>query len=88
MSSDTSFTFYLVSDWTNDCFSIPVDNTIDTNHNTVNVYAFNGENYYHMLPELDRPHVYLHWDLSSSITNDHVGEMMTDKNWFTLRVPK
>jgi hypothetical protein len=64
---------------TNDYFSLPDGNTIDTNHETVKVYSFNSDawNYYQLLPELDLSPVYLHWDLSST-ANGYVCEMMID----------
>jgi hypothetical protein len=46
MSADANFTFSLMCDWTNDNFTLPDRNTIDTNHNTVKLFSFNGANYY------------------------------------------
>jgi hypothetical protein len=85
MSVDTNFTFYLIGSKTNDYFSLSDGNAIDFNHNTVKVYAFNGGNYYHLLPERVLSHVYLHCDLNSTTANGYMCDMMTDKEGFILR---
>jgi hypothetical protein len=57
MPADISFTFYMMVDSSNDYFRQPDGGTIDTNHESVKVYSFNDQNYYHILPELDLSHV-------------------------------
>jgi hypothetical protein len=81
MPADNIFTFYLMSDGTNNYFSLPDDNTIDINHHTVKIYSFNSDtgNYSYLLTELDLYHAYLHWDLSS-IANGYVCKMMGDND--------
>jgi hypothetical protein len=39
MSDDTNCAFYLISDWTNDSFSLPYANTADSNRDNVKVYS-------------------------------------------------
>jgi hypothetical protein len=50
MPADTSITFYLMTYWTNDYFSLPDDDTIDSNDDFVNVYSGNGKNCHYRLP--------------------------------------
>jgi hypothetical protein len=87
ISADTSFTFNLMSDCTNDYFSLPDGDTIDSNHGIAKVYLFNSDtgNYYQSRPELDLFHVYLHLDLCSCTANVYVCEMMTDKKTFYIK---
>jgi hypothetical protein len=60
MPAGTSFPFYLMSDWTNDYFSLPDDIIIDSISDTIEVYSFKGKNYYSRLHELDLYHRYFH----------------------------
>jgi hypothetical protein len=55
MPADNIFAFYLIGDSTNNYFSLPDCNTIETNHDTVKFYSFNSDmdNQYQSLPELD-----------------------------------
>jgi hypothetical protein len=53
ITADSSFRFYLMGHWTNDYFSQPGGIFFETNHDTIRVYSFNGERYYHPLFELD-----------------------------------
>jgi hypothetical protein len=89
MSADTSLTFYLMNDWTNNYISLSDGNTIDSNHDTIKVYSFNRNpgNNIQSLPELDLSHIYLHLDLSSTIAYDYVRKMMTDKEGLLQRIP-
>jgi hypothetical protein len=41
--ADKSFTFYLMNNWINDYFSLPHENNIDINHNSVKVDLFNSD---------------------------------------------
>jgi hypothetical protein len=85
MPVDFSFPFYLMGNWTNDYFCLPDWNTIDSSHNTIKFYSFNGENCSHPLPELDLFHVDLHWNLRCYTANSYVCEMMTDKEGIYIK---
>jgi hypothetical protein len=68
MLADTSFTFYFMSEWTYNYFSLSDRNNLETSDDTMKIYSFNydTDNSYHPLPDFDLSHAYLHCDLISS----------------------
>jgi hypothetical protein len=76
--ANTSLIFYFTNEWTCNYFSLPDDDNIDINHDTVKLFGFNNDtnNWYQPLSDFDLSHVYLNWDLvSTGYVCEIVGEV-------------
>jgi hypothetical protein len=78
MFTETCLTFFLVSYWTNDYFSLPDGKSIDFNHIIIKVYTLNDENYFEPHSRLINL-MFIHSGIWVVIVRMDLSVMMTDK---------